>query len=53
MQGLKIIHNSEISNTLQWDSDYTAVESKIDNQRVYERNPVSSDLQSDEFKINV
>ena len=36
--GLKTIHNSEISNTLQWDLDYTAVESKIDNQRVYERN---------------
>ena len=27
--GLKNIHNSEISNTLQWDSDCTAVRLKL------------------------
>ena len=39
--GLKNIHNSEISNPLQWNLDYTAVESQIDNQRVYERTRIS------------
>ena len=29
-RGPKQIHNSEISNSLQWNSDYTAMESKID-----------------------